>query len=329
MMGQFLLIKQLISFNNNDNLLFMIIIKGIENIDIDFETSITLGNFDGVHIGHKRIIEKTVNIAREYGIKSVVVTFDPHPIAFFGQRVDLLTNLEKKNQILETMGVDFHMVMSFNKELMMMDPEVFIREIIVKRLKAKYVVVGYDYKFGSRRKGDFELLKIFSSRYGYEAYRYDRVVVDNMTVSSSNIRKLLKEGNLSLANKMLDRYYSVLGQVVKGDGIGRLLSYPTANIVVADFLIPKYGVYATLIDIDGKIYPCVTNVGIRPTIPGKNELRIESFIFDFYDDIYNKNVELFFVQFIRDEMKFENFDDLKNRIAIDCEVAKNILDNLK
>lgn len=328
-MGQFLLIKQLISFNNNDNLLFMIIIKGIENIDIDCETSITLGNFDGVHIGHTRIIEKTVSIAREYGIKSFVVTFEPHPIAFFGHRVDLLTNLEKKNQILETMGVDFHLVMAFNKELMMMDPEVFIREIIVKRLKAKYVVVGYDYKFGSRRKGDFELLKIFSSRYGYEAYRYDKVVVDNMTVSSSNIRKLLQMGDLSLANKMLGRYYSVLGQVVKGDGIGRLLSYPTANIVVEGFLIPKYGVYATLIDIDGKIYPCVTNVGVRPTIPGKNELRIESFIFGFNDDIYDKKVELFFVEFIRDEMKFENFDDLKNRIAIDCEIAKDILGNLK
>ncbi len=307
----------------------MDIIKGIEQFNLDDFTATTIGNFDGVHIGHSRIIEKVVSLAKEHKIRSVVITFDPHPVRFFGQEIQLLTDLDKKNEILEGMGVDYHLVMNFNKELMTMNPEVFVREIIAKKLKTKFLVVGYDYKFGARRKGDFDLLKLLSPKYGYTAFKYDKVVLDGLTVSSSNIRKLLQEGDLKLANKMLGRYYSVVGKVAKGDGIGRLLGYPTANIKINDFLIPKNGIYATFIKIEGVLYQSVTNVGIRPTIPGKNELRIETFIFDFNEDIYDRKVELFFVEYIREEKKFDNFEDLKKRISEDCIEAKKILGNVE
>lgn len=304
-------------------------IKGIESFSIDFDNSVTIGNFDGVHIGHSKIIEKVVDLAKVHNLKSVVVTFDPHPLNFFGNEIKLLTDIEKKSEILAEKGVDFHIVMNFNRELMSMDPEVFVREIVVKKLRAKYLVVGYDYRFGSRRKGDFELLKLFSVKYGYTPFKFEKVVINDITVSSSNIRKLLQDGDLKLANKMLGRFYSIRGVVAKGDGIGRLLSYPTANIKVDDYLIPKNGVYATLIRVDKELYKSVTNVGIRPTIPGKNELRVETFIFDFNGELYDKKVELFFVEYMREEKKFDNFDDLKNRIKIDCIEAKEILEEIQ
>ncbi|MCX8085142.1 MAG: bifunctional riboflavin kinase/FAD synthetase [Calditerrivibrio sp.] len=303
----------------------MKLIKGLENFFIDKGSAITIGNFDGVHIGHSEIIKKVVSLARENDLLSIVVTFDPHPVKFFGEEILLLTDLEKKNELLEELGVDCHLVLNFNKELMSMDPEVFVREIIVKRLKAKYVVVGYDYRFGARRKGDFELLKIFSKKYGYEAIKHEKIILDNLTVSSSNIRKLLKDGELKLASSMLGRFYSIIGKVIKGDGIGRLLSYPTANIKVIEYQTPKNGTYATKIKIKDIMYDSVTNVGFRPTIPGNHELRIETHIFDFNNDIYDEKVELFFVDYLREEKKFESFDELKVQISEDCKRAKYIL----
>lgn len=315
----------MISYDIGDNLNLMDIIKGIERFNLDYFTATTIGNFDGVHIGHSRIIEKVVSLSKEYNLRSVVITFDPHPVRFFGQEIQLLTDLEKKNEILGEMGVDYHLIMDFNKDLMTMDPEVFVREILTKKLKTRFLVVGYDYKFGARRKGDFELLKLLSTKYGYTAFKYDKVVIDGLTVSSSNIRRLLQEGNLKLSNKMLGRFYSVVGKVAKGDGIGRLLGYPTTNIKLKDFLIPKNGIYATFLKVAGIMHKSVTNVGIRPTIPGKNELRVETYIFDFQKDIYDEKVELYFVEYIREEKRFDNFEDLKKQIAEDCIKAKNIL----
>ncbi|MEF3255747.1 MAG: bifunctional riboflavin kinase/FAD synthetase [Deferribacterales bacterium] len=303
-------------------------IDGVENFDINCETSLTIGNFDGIHIGHAKIIDTTVAIARDEGLSSVVITFDPHPSRVFGHDIQLLMSLNKKNEILSNMGVDYHILIKFNKEIMNMDPEVFVRELLIKKLNAKFIVVGYDYRFGARRKGDFELLKTLSRRYNYTALKIDKIVIDDMTVSSSNIRKLLLNGNLLHANRMLGRYYLVEGEVERGDGLGRLLKFPTANIKVFDYLIPKYGVYATLLKVDDMIYKSVTNVGIRPTIPGSNELRVESYIFDFDGNIYGKKVELFFVDYLREEMKFNDFELLKKQIEKDCIVAREVLKNI-
>lgn len=303
-------------------------VKGIENFHINSDTSLTIGNFDGIHIGHSMIINKTVEYAKENNLKSLVITFSPHPTKFFGYELKLLMTVEKKNRILSDMGVDYHLVLDFNKELMSMDPEVFIRELLAKKFRGRFIVVGYDYRFGSRRRGDFELLKLFANKYSYTAYKFDKVVLEGITVSSSNIRKLLLEGNISLANRMLGRYYSIEGVVVKGDGIGKLLSFPTANITIDECLVPKFGVYATIVDVDGLLFRSVTNVGIRPTIPGKNELRVETYIFDYDGNIYGKKVELMFVEYLREEMKFSNFDMLKKAIENDCRNAKKILESM-
>ncbi|MCA1927439.1 MAG: bifunctional riboflavin kinase/FAD synthetase [Calditerrivibrio sp.] len=303
-------------------------VKGIENFHTDVDTSLTIGNFDGIHIGHSMIINKTVECAKKNNLKSLVITFSPHPTKFFGYDLKLLMTIEKKNRILADMGVDYHLVLDFNKELMAMDPEVFIRELLSKKFRGRFIVVGYDYRFGSRRKGDFELLKLLANKYSYTAYKFDKVVLDDITVSSSNIRKLILEGNMSLANRMLGRYYSIDGVVNRGDGIGKLLAFPTANITIGECLIPKFGVYATIINIDGVLFNSVTNVGVRPTIPEKNELRVETHIFDYDGNIYGKMVELMFVEYLREEMKFSDFDMLKKAIENDCISAKKILENM-
>jgi len=218
--------------------------------------------------------------------------------------------------------------MNFNKELMSMDPEVFIRELLCKKFHSRFIVVGYDYKFGARRKGDYDLLKMLSSKYNYQVFKVDKVMIEGMTVSSSNIRKLLLSGEIGTANRMLGRYYFLEGVVEKGDGLGKLLSFPTANIKVGDLLIPKHGVYATLLKVDNLVLKSVTNVGIRPTIPGVNQVRIETHILDYEDDLYSKRVEVHFVDYIREEKKFDNFELLKNAIANDCEIARKILEKI-
>lgn len=303
-------------------------LKGIESFNTEVDTSLTIGNFDGIHIGHSMIIKKTVECAKENNLKSLVITFSPHPTKFFGYELKLLMKVEKKNRILSDMGVDYHLILDFNKELMSMDPEVFIRELLAKKFRGRFIVVGYDYRFGSRRKGDFELLKLFANKYSYTAYKFDKVILEGITVSSSNIRKLLLEGNISLASRMLGRYYSIEGVVGKGDGIGKLLSFPTANIAIDECLVPKFGVYATIVDVDGVLLHSVTNVGIRPTIPGRNELRVETYIFDYDGNIYGKKVELMFVEYLREEMKFSDFDMLKKAIENDCRNAKKILESM-
>jgi len=203
-----------------------------------------------------------------------------------------------------------------------MNPELFVREILVKKLNAKYVVVGYDYRFGRKRKGDFELLKMLSLKYGFSAIKIDKVEIENTTVSSSNIRKLIKEGNIPLANKMLGREFEIEGLVKGGDNLGRLIGYPTANIEYGNFIVPKYGVYITKTVIDGIEYPSVTNVGVRPTIKEKDELRVETYILDFDKDIYNKIVSIKFLFYLRGELKFDTFEDLKRKIDEDVKIAR-------
>jgi riboflavin kinase/FMN adenylyltransferase len=296
--------------------------RHLETVRFENFSVVTIGNFDGLHIGHKKIIDKVVELSKKYSFEPVLFTFNNHPLKFFGTNVELIMPEEKKIDAIFKSGIRHIISVDFTENIANMNPELFVREILVKKLNAKYVVVGYDYRFGRKRKGDFELLKMLSLKYGFSAIKIDKVEIENTTVSSSNIRKLIKEGNISLANKMLGREFEIEGLVKGGDNLGRLIGYPTANIEYGNFIVPKYGVYITKTVIDGIEYPSVTNVGVRPTIKEKDELRIETYILDFDKDIYSKIVSIKFLFYLRGELKFDTFEDLKRKIDEDVKIAK-------
>lgn len=296
--------------------------RHLEAIRFENFSVVTIGNFDGLHIGHKKIIDKVVELSKKYSFEPVLFTFNNHPLKFFGTNVELIMPEEKKIDAIFKAGIRHIISVDFTENIANMNPELFVREILVKKLNAKYVVVGYDYRFGRKRKGDFELLKMLSLKYGFSAIKIDKVEIENITVSSSNIRKLIKEGDIPLANKMLGREFEIEGLVKGGDNLGRLIGYPTANIEYGNFIVPKYGVYITKTVVDGIEYPSVTNVGVRPTIKEKDELRVETYILDFDKDIYNKIVSIKFLLYLRGELKFDTFEDLKRKIDEDVKIAR-------
>lgn len=300
--------------------------KVFENLNSFCEqnrTVVTLGNFDGVHIGHKKIIGKVVELAKKYSLPSVVFTFKNHPMKFFGAEVDIIFPESKKISVLENLGVDYLLNLDFDEKFANMNPEVFIREFLSKKLKASYIVVGYDYRFGKKRQGDFELLKIFCSKYGYTPIKIDKVEIDGVTVSSTNIRNFLKNGELQIANRMLGRYFEMEGRVNVGDKIGRLIGYPTANIDFSNYIIPKYGVYITKTVVENVEYPSLTNVGIRPTIKQNGELKVETYILDFNKDLYDQKIFIKFIKYLRGEMHFSTFEGLKSKIDEDVSIARS------
>jgi len=296
--------------------------RHLETIRFENFSVVTIGNFDGLHIGHKKIIDKVVELSKKYNFEPVLFTFNNHPLKYFGTDIELIMPEEKKIDAIFKAGIRHIISVDFTENIANMNPELFVREILVKKLNAKYVVVGYDYRFGRKRKGDFELLKMLSLKYGFSAIKIDKVEIENITVSSSNIRKLIKEGDIPLANKMLGREFEIEGLVKGGDNLGRLIGYPTANIEYGNFIVPKYGVYITKTVIDGIEYPSVTNVGVRPTIKEKDELRVETYILDFDKDIYNKIVSIKFLLYLRGEQKFDTFEDLKRKIDEDVKIAR-------
>lgn len=296
--------------------------RDIEKFNTTTDTVITIGNFDGVHIGHQKIIDKVVELSKKYNFESILFTFNNHPMNYFGVDIELIMSEKKKIELIFERGIKHLISIDFTDEFANLPAELFIRELLVKKLKSRYIVVGYDYRFGKKRQGDFNLLNMLSSKYGYTAIKIDKVVIDKLTVSSTNIRKLIKEGNIELANKMLGREFEMEGVVTEGDNLGKLIGYPTANINYKNYIVPKYGVYITKTFVGQDEYPSLTNVGIRPTIVDKNEVRIETYILNFNRDIYGQNVKISFLKYLREEMKFDSFNKLKLRIDEDVNIAK-------
>lgn len=296
--------------------------RDIEKFNPTTDTVITIGNFDGVHIGHQKIIDKVVELSKKYNFEPILFTFNNHPMNYFGVDIELIISEKKKIELIFERGIKHLISIDFTDEFANLPAELFVRELLVKKLKSRYIVVGYDYRFGKKRQGDFNLLNMLSSKYGYTAIKIDKVVIDKLTVSSTNIRKLIKEGNIELANKMLGREFEMEGVVTDGDNLGKLIGYPTANINYKNYIVPKNGVYITKTFVGQDEYPSLTNVGIRPTIVDKNELRIETYILNFNRDIYGQNVKISFLKYLREEMKFDSFNKLKLRIDEDVNIAK-------
>ncbi len=290
---------------------------------------VTIGTFDGVHVGHQKIIKRMRAVADEIGGETVLVTFFPHPRLVIhpdSKNLKFINTQKRKIQLLEKAGVDHLIVIPFTREFSKLTSNQFIKDYIVDKVKVKKLIIGYDHHFGKNRIGDFSILYDLGKEYNFEVERICAQDVENIAVSSTKIRKALNEGKVSLANQLLGYEYSITGTVVVGKKIGRTINFPTANIEIDDVykLITANGVYASRIEYQGKIYGGMSNIGVRPTV-NNSDLTIEVHIFDFDEDIYGETITIFFVDRIRDEVKFDDLADLKAQLVKDKETVKKLL----
>lgn len=295
------------------------------NIDQTVETAVTLGNFDGIHLGHRQLINTTLSEAKEKGLRSVVFSFYPHPMFVFENREHkaLIMGPDEKKLSIEEMGLDVYIEYPFDKEFAAMAPEVFAVEIIFKRLKCKVLVVGENYKFGAKQKGDYKLLMELGKKHDVKVIYVPSVMYEGERVSSTRVRKALIDKDISLANNLLTVPYFIYGEVVKGKQLGRTIGFPTINIVPdPQKLFPPNGVYATKSLYNGEMYFGVTNVGINPTVNGASKI-VETYLFDFKKVVYGEYVKTYIFHFIRPEQKFPSVDALQNQMVRDAQSAKD------
>ncbi|MGE4282200.1 MAG: bifunctional riboflavin kinase/FAD synthetase [Clostridia bacterium] len=293
-------------------------------LDTSMGTGIALGNFDGLHIGHMELINKTVDICKKDHLKSVIYTFNHHPQNIIADKliISLITPNEIKAEILSRCHVDCLYLDDFNKAFMKMMPEDFIKNILLDRLNAKRVTVGFHYRFGYKNTGDVDVLRKMGQLYGFQVEVVEPVKIGDTVVSSSLIRKLIQKGDVETASKFMNRKYMITGKVVVGKRLGHKLGFPTINIIPrVDIVLPSKGVYITNTILEEKIYASVTNVGANPTVNGQ-EMRIETHILDFSGILYNHNVNIEFIKKIRDEKKFQGIDELAVQIGKDVKYVK-------
>ena len=308
----------------------MLIIRHIGEQSRDLPGSvITLGNFDGIHLGHQALIAGAVSDAKKLALPSVVLTFEPHPLTVLApdRAPRLILAHKDKMQLLHNFGVDIVAVQHFDLPFAKLSAEEFVHELLVSKLKARKIWVGQDLRFGQGRRGDVGDLRRWGGELGFEVALVEPVLVDKSRVSSSRIRDLLSDGRVDAANAMLGRYHFISGRIVKGHQRGKDLGFPTANLTPRTEVLPKDGIYATLFHVDTRVLPSVTSVGLNPTF-GAGPRTVESFIMDFDENIYGEAVRLSFVKRIRDEMKFSTVLDLISQIRIDVSDAQAILDNV-
>jgi riboflavin kinase / FMN adenylyltransferase len=291
---------------------------------------LALGNFDGVHRGHRKILDRVRRVAHERGVTSVVMTFDPHPprVVRPDKAPPLLMTKEQKLEALAAAEVQGAAIVRFTHELSQWDPETFVRLVLVDWLHVSEVWVGANFLFGHDRAGNFSTLRALGSRFGYRAEKIDPVRYKDFVVSSTRIRRLISDGRVDEASALLGHEYVLGGTVVRGDGRGRTIGFPTANLCTQNELLPPHGVYATTATIDAIVYPSVTNVGVRPTVDASGRAVVESHIFGFDRDIYGAPIRIGFVQRLRDERAFDSIDLLRAQIAADCGRARVLFDRL-
>jgi riboflavin kinase/FMN adenylyltransferase len=296
-------------------------------LDLSAGSCVTIGNFDGVHLGHQKLISRTIQKAVKRGMKSVVISFCPHPLhVLVGPNTPpFITQREQKLDLLESLGVDLSLLLNFTKKMAALSPEEFVRVYLLEWLNAKELVVGYDYSFGKGRKGNYAVLKDLGEQLGFRVEQLGPVIVEGAIVSSTRIRDLIRGGDVWEAAALLGRFYSVRGEVVPGmNRGGRLLGFPTANLQIKDGLYPENGVYACWAQLDGETFPAVANVGYSPTF-GNQVITVEAHILDFDRNIYGYDATLHFVMRLRPEKRFSGVDELVARIREDVTLARRIL----
>lgn len=297
----------------------MEIVRDSQNYQPPGRTSLTIGNFDGIHLGHRKILQELVKTARHSGTMSLVLTFSPHPLKVLcpERAPRLITTAAAKVDLLGVFQIDTLLILKFDQELSELSGETFVRDILVKRLRVKHMLVGENFVFGHYRSGDVGLLQSLSCELDYEVHIVPQVVVRGSRVSSTWIRELIQLGRIDMANRLLGRYYTLSGEVVPGKGLGRRFLFPTLNLKLHNEIIPHPGVYVTLSSIDGERRPSVTNVGWRPTVGGK-DLTVESHVLETQLATTPDHMELAFLHRLRDERKFDSLEALRNQIQLDC-----------
>ncbi len=294
---------------------------------------VTIGNFDGIHLGHKSIISRAKYLAKEIEGETVILTLWPHPRIVLNKAssdLKFLTLIDEKIEILERTGVDHLVILPFTKEFSNVSYHKFVVDYILEKIQTKKIIVGYNHHFGKNREGNFESLKKLATEYNFYAEQKNPEIVDGLSVSSSEIRNALLKGKVQLANKFLGYNYFINGGVVEGKKLGRSIGFPTANIDVRDNLklIPREGVYVTKVHVNSNVYGGMMNIGIKPTVDHSGRQSLEVNLFDFNDDIYGQNVKIEFIKRIRDEKKFSGLQELKEQLSMDKKVAADILNSL-
>ncbi len=296
------------------------IIYNDKNFKITEPTAVTLGNFDGIHLGHQKLIETIKN--NNKGLKTVVFSFYPHPVAFFGQKGDFKTMLDTKEKsfVLGNMDIDYLVQYPFTRDFANLSPEEFV-DFIVEKVNCKFLVVGENYNFGKNRAGNYDMLKELGAKRGIEVIGIPSVNFGYMRVSSTRIRGLIDSGRLSDVIPMLKKPYFIISTVIEGEKRGRQMNFPTINLVpAAEKLLPADGVYISLVNVKGKVYRGITNVGNNPTFDSYLHT-VETHIIDFDEEIYGTEVLVGLYQWIRTEQKFTNMDELKAQLQRDKETA--------
>jgi len=299
----------------------MELIRGLHNLKRLSGCVLTIGNFDGVHLGHQEILKSLVIKAKKQSLPSLVISFSKTPETFFGRPKARISSFRDKHLFLKSLGVDKHLLIKFNKSFSEISATDFINKILVEKIGVRHCLIGDDFRFGRGRKGDFSMLQKASLEKKFIVEKISSVSINGHRVSSSKIRQLLTNGDFKTAETFLGRPFSISGKVATGEQIGRTIGFPTANICIKRKLSPVLGVYSVLIEHMSKTYAGVCNVGKRPTVGGTKTL-LEVFIFDFDEEIYGDHVTVVFKQKCRDEKKFGSFDELKEQIQKDVEKSR-------
>lgn len=292
----------------------------------DTPVALTIGNFDGIHLGHQAMLEELAHASQRLALPSCVMTFEPHPREFFApdQAPVRLTSLREKLELLAAHGVDRAHVCRFNYAFASITAQDFIERILVKGLNIRWLQVGDDFRFGARRAGDFTMLNHYARQHGYEVQALRSVMVDDERVSSTAVRGALAAGKLTRAAHLLGRPYSISGRVVRGDGLGRKLGFPTANVQMKHNRAPLQGIFA--VEVEGAAEHTLrgaASLGLRPTVHEQGRMTLEVYLFDFKENIYGRHIRVNFLRKLRDEEKYVDLDTLKKQIALDVENTRN------
>lgn len=301
----------------------------IKNLQLNEETVVTLGKFDGLHEGHRELINQMFALKKEKGYKALVFTFDMQPKSHItGKMIPVITTNFEKRSLFAEIGVDYFLECPFSDEIMKMSPKDFVR-MLAKQLKVKSFVVGEDFHFGYKRMGNSETLKELASEFGFEVFVIEKIKNHGRDISSTYIREELATGNMKSAAKLLGYPYFIESQIVEGNHIGRTMGIPTVNMEISnEKVIPPKGVYVSQVKLEDKVYMGISNIGNKPTIGDDYPTSAETFIFDFNGDLYGKVVRVSFLYYVRPEKKFDNLDDLKNQIEEDIAFVHNYYENI-
>lgn len=297
----------------------------LNNYEDKDNIAVVLGNFDGIHKGHQYLIGDTIKKANEKNLKPSILLFKNHTKSIINHDTDsicILTSNRQKLEILKEMGIKIVYTMNFDENIMKLTSEEFVKNILVKKLNAKLVTVGFDYRFGHKASGDSKYLKQLGEKEGFETNIIMPIYVRDEIVSSTKIRNLIKLGNIKKANELLGRYYTIIGKVITGNRRGKKMGYPTANMDLShNYVIPKTGVYQTITLLENKKFISLTNIGYNPTFNGE-KLKIENHILDFNGNLYDKFIQIQFIDFIREDIKFNTVKELIKQIDNDVEYIK-------